>query len=439
VLSIPRPSVASPYARLSDANAYMLMYRKISHSSSPTPPVQTVSTATEQHVGAKVIGNPALTAHSTEMAPLTSIPASISSHQPKTLIVSDAGTHLDPSLPLPATISPCEPSSSHPVATGLAIFSGVFPLDSEIPQYIRDDVIKMEEEALEKQRKIEASRNKLELKVFWKNSEKTVFISRRQTLYELFQTIWYQFALADEEDFAMSVREVVVGDPVSSVDVDGISVVKDNEEELVGIGIGIVHDAEEKGKNDSIVGDMKEEREVKEEKDIKEEKEVVVDRKTILDEKEGSKEESESKQSESVDLFRCYLFSDEAAKQMRLRFYNMSSKIATDVFDFSSLSKTLDTLNFSSYRYLILETKKQKDVFTVYFSDGFDVLLEEFDSDLKEFKEARTVRLPKEGTLLNLKGNHTMRYHIISYSTAVDVDNLLFFCFALFCFVLLCF
>jgi hypothetical protein len=416
----------------------MLMYRKISHSSSPTPPVPTVRTATEQHgVGAEVIGNRTLTAHSIEMAPLTSIPASISSHEPDTLILSDDGTHLDPSLPFPANISPCEPSSSHPVATGLAIFSGVFPLDSDIPQYIRDDVIKMEEEAVEKQRKIEATRNKLELKVFWKNSEKTVFISRRQTLYELFQTIWYQFALADEEDFAISGREVVGGDPVSSVDVDDISVVKEKEEELVGIGIGMVRDAEEKGKNDSIVGDMKEEREVKEEKDIKEEKEVEVDSKLIMDEKEGNKEESASKQSESVDLFRSYLFSDEAAKQMRLRFYNMSSKIATDVFDFSSLSKTLDTLNFSSYRYLILETKKQTDVFTVYFSDGFDVLLEEFDSDLKEFKEARTVRLPKEGTLLNLKGN--VPYDFISYLIPLQLIFIIYSFIVLLCFALLCF
>jgi hypothetical protein len=416
MLSLPRPPVASPYARLSDANAYMLMYRKISHSSSPTPPVAPVSTGIEKHcVGAEVLNNLALTeqtAHSAE-SPLPSIPACISSHEPEPLIVSDASPHLNPSLPLRTSTSPSEDSSSRPEVTELTIFSGVFPLDSDIPQYIRDDVIKMEEEAVEKQKKIEATRNKLELKVFWKNSEKTVFISRRQTLYELFQTIWYQFALADEEDFAMRGSAVIGADLVSSVDVDDVSVVKDEEEVVA--GFGIVRDAEEKGKKNSLLGDVKEEREgeVKEEKDIKEEKEVQLENEIVTEKKEGSKEESASKQSESYDLFRSYLFSDEAAKQMRLRFYNMTSKVATDVFDFSSLSKTLDTLNFSSYRYLILETKKRTDIFPVYFSDGFDVLLEEFDSDLKEFREARTVRLPKEGTLLNLKGNHTVRHHVL--------------------------
>ena len=433
----------------------MLMYRKISHSSHPpTHPAPPTSTSIDQNdVGADADAGvdvgvdtavsevPVLIAHSAGSAALPSIPTliapptppSISSTEPHIILMSAASSVLEPPLPLPllpalpATALPPVGTTSLPEATESAIFSGVFPLDSDIPQYIRDDVIKMEEEAVEKQRKIEATRNKLELKVFWKNSEKTVFISRRQTLHELFQTIWYQFALADEEDFATTGREEeeeeADTDPTSSVDVDEMKVIndkdKDKEEDLIGIGIGIgiVRDAEEKGKQSVLGNDVKEEREVKEEKDTREDKEIDMDNKGVVDVREGTEEESAPKQSEDVDLFRSYLFSDEAAKQMRLRFYNMSSKVATDVFDFSSLTKTLDTLNFSSYRYLILETRKETDFFPVYFSDGFDVLLEEFDSDLKEFKEARTVRLPKEGTLLNLKGSVIILYCTILYYT----------------------
>ena len=108
-----------------------------------------------------------------------------------------------------------------------------------------------------------------------------------------------------------------------------------------------------------------------------------------------------------------HVFNEIVAQQMRLRFYNSSAKIVTDCFDFSMHSKSLESLNFSSYRHLLLETKNSSDVFEVYYSDGFDILIEEYDLEERTFRDTRTVRLPRLGTLSDLRGTR-IRYIFVS-------------------------
>ena len=111
---------------------------------------------------------------------------------------------------------------------------------------------------------------------------------------------------------------------------------------------------------------------------------------------------------------------------MRLRLYNASAKTASDAFDVTSILKTLESLNFNSYRPLILETKKSSSVFDVYHVDGFNILLEEFDLELNEFKEIRSVRMAKLGTLTDLKSKNINMYMNtnlnISINFIIDID-----------------
>ena len=215
-----------------------------------------------------------------------------------------------------------------------------FPNISDIPQYIRDDVLSMEKEALEKQKNLEILHNLLELKITWKNVVRTIVISRKETLRKLYEMMWSLFGIVDDPDFAAQKPG-----PFSC-----------SNSELI--------DATKIEINDAV-----------------DNVEAMADPQR--------------------------LFNETVAQQMRLRFYNSSAKIVTDCFDFSMHSKSLESLNFSSYRHLLLETKNSTDVFEVYYSDGFDVLIEEYDHDECTFRDTRTVRLPKLGTLSDLRGTRT--------------------------------
>jgi hypothetical protein len=302
--------------------------------------------------------------------------------------------------------------------------------------------MKMELEGIEKQKKLEELRNKLELRIRWKNGDRIVFASRSNTLYQLFEIIWNQFQLFNEEDF-QSYELDVIKDTKSDEDSNstGLNSIKckggvkssgsggseekkndiDNIDTCVDVKnanqdksesknenmINKVIDNHEKTSENKITGNYSEE---KIENNLKEEKET---------ESDGPRSSSfhtvpltvtnYSKTSNTV------LFSAKIAENMRLRLYNASAKTASEAFDATSIFKTLESLSFNSYRPLILETKKSTNSFEVYYADGFNILLEEFDLELKDFKEVRSVRMPKLGTLTDLKSKSITQYCILYY------------------------
>ena len=288
----------------------------------------------------------------------------------------------------------------------------------------------MELEGIEKQKKLEELRNKLELRIRWKNGDKIVFASRSNTLYQLFEIIWNQFQLFNEEDFQSYELDVI---EYTRRDEDSIEMNSIKCEEVVnGSGDGVcskeqsnnidnndacvdeknTNDDKSGSKNDNIINkaiDSHEKisenkrndnySEEKIENNLKEEKETESDvpRSSSSSHTVALTVTNYSKTSNIV------LFSAKIAENMRLRLYNASAKTASEAFDATSIFKTLESLSFNSYRPLILETKKSTNSFEVYYTDGFNILLEEFDLESKDFKEVRSVRMPKLGTLTDLK------------------------------------
>lgn len=234
--------------------------------------------------------------------------------------------------------------------------SSIFPTDSEIPMYIRDDVKKMEKEASEKQKAQDILRNKLDLKIHFKNSEKIFPVSKTNTLKQLFDKIWIEYSLFLEPEFDYT-------ETVEVLDVNNSSIgatEKENENSIDENN----ENSQNNGNNGDEIGG----------------KNVIIDTNNGIMTPENNYYEN-----------------------MRLRFYNITTKTSSDAFDIKSINKTLESINFSSYRYLLLEIKNKNNVFEVYHTDGFSITLEGYNSILNNFCNVRTVRLPKKSTLGDLR------------------------------------
>lgn len=302
--------------------------------------------------------------------------------------------------------------------------------------------MKMELEGIEKQKKLEELRNKLELRIRWKNADKIVFASRSNTLYQLFEIIWNQFQLFNEEDFQSYELDVIQNTKreegsnstvmnsikcEEGVNSSGSGASEEKNNNIDNVNTNINEDKIE-SKNDVMIdkvidnydktSENKRNENYSEEKienNLKEEKET---------ESDGPRSSSSShtvaltvtNYSKTTNIV---LFSAKIAENMRLRLYNASAKTASEAFDATSIYKTLESLSFNSYRPLILETKKSTNCFEVYYTDGFNILLEEFDLELKDFKEVRSVRMPKLGTLTDLKSKSIMKYFTTYYLLCV--------------------
>ena len=318
----------------------------------------------------------------------------------------------------------------------------------------------MELEGIEKQKKIEELRNKLELRIRWKNGDKIVFASRSNTLYQLFEIIWHQFQLFNEDDF-QSYELDVIQDKKNEKNTEVITMnevenklEKSRENYSCSEGKNKDNDIDDNKHfvNNDTSGNKNEDESKNENVEIKmsdddDDDKVDLNKiiKTFSDEDKPEKSLNKDKKMESIGpessseshpvaltvtnyskIQKIILFSPEIADNMRLRLYNASAKTASDAFDVTSILKTLESLNFNSYRPLILETKKSSSVFDVYHVDGFNILLEEFDLELNEFKEIRSVRMAKLGTLTDLKSKNINMYMNtnlnISINFIIDID-----------------
>jgi hypothetical protein len=89
---------------------------------------------------------------------------------------------------------------------------------------------------------------------------------------------------------------------------------------------------------------------------------------------------------------------------LRLRNYNVSAKVGTDIFEYETCEeKTLEEMMISAYRPLLLETRKLDARWDVYFADGVTLNVEEYDPTANTFKSARCVRLRKGSTCRDLR------------------------------------
>ena len=317
----------------------------------------------------------------------------------------------------------------------------------------------MELEGIEKQKKIEELRNKLELRIRWKNGDKIVFASRSNTLYQLFEIIWHQFQLFNEEDFQYHELDVIQdkknekNTEINTMDEIENKVEKSSQND--GCSEGKNKDTDNDDNKHFVDKDTSENEDEDEDENEDESKNESVTHKVSDDDKvdlnkiiktfsEEEKPEKSLKEDDGTEsngpgsssashtvaltvtnyskVQNKVLFSPEIAGNMRLRLYNASAKTASDAFDATSILKTLESLNFNSYRPLILETKKSSSLFDIYYADGFNILLEEFDLELNEFKEIRSVRMPKLGTLTDLKSKNINIDIIMNMNICMNIN-----------------
>ena len=253
--------------------------------------------------------------------------------------------------------------------------SGIFPEDSDIPLYIRDDVQKMGKEIIEKQKLQEALRNKLDLKISYKNEERTVHLLRSSTLQELFDEIWFQFSLFKESQFLTC----------TAIDDDDK---KENDEE----------NHIEKEKNTNILSERENSKNDINNIDDDNKKDNITS-KIIKSDKLPTNDLETPQNPVKTGVTSSIVQYGE----MRLRYFNITTKIPTDVFDIKSRTKTLESLGFSSYRYLMLQIKEKNEIWEEYYSDGFNILLEGFNSVTNDFCPVRSVRMAKNSTLKDLR------------------------------------
>ena len=249
---------------------------------------------------------------------------------------------------------------------------------------------------MEKQKAQEAFRNKLDLKIYYKNTEKTLHLLRSNTLQETFEKIWFEFSLFNESIFSNLIDE-------DKEEKDEGSSIKKEKNPITSSGI----DDDDNNKNDNDNNnhddnnnnnhDDNNNDNNKDNDDSKNKNNITGEtnkfEKVFMN---HTRTEQSSMRSEATSSIIQY-------DEMRLRYFNIATKIPTDVFDISSRTKTLESLGFSSYRYLMLQTKEKNEIWEEYHSDGFNILLEGFDSLKNDFCPVRSVRMAKNSTLKDLR------------------------------------
>lgn len=103
--------------------------------------------------------------------------------------------------------------------------------------------------------------------------------------------------------------------------------------------------------------------------------------------------------------------------RVRLRVFNTYHKVAGLPFSVQeSGEKTLDLLKISFNRELFIEVKGQEDEWEYYEVDGVNILMTEFDSVSRSFKDHVVMRMPRRSTLGELRKRVTPSH--------CDVDNI---------------
>ena len=250
---------------------------------------------------------------------------------------------------------------------------------------------------MEKQKAQEAFRNKLDLKIYYKNTEKTLHLLRSNTLQEMFERIWFEFSLFNESIFSNLIDD-------DKEENDEESSIKNEKNPITSSGNENDNNSDNNNKNNNNkdYNNDNNNKNKNNNNDNNNSDNNNVDNFTSETNKSEkvlinhTKTEESSLRAEAPSSIVQY-------HEMRLRYFNIATKIPTDVFDISSRTKTLESLGFSSYRYLMLQTKEKNEIWEEYHSDGFNILLEGFDSLKNDFCPVRSVRMAKNSTLKDLR------------------------------------
>ena len=300
-----------------------------------------------------------------------------------------------------AVASPADAIASNEHRPDTPLGCASIPDDDMVPEYIREDVRRTEAEAAEKEKVLEEQRNRLELKITFGDTERVIRATKQDTCHQLLLKLWDEWDLESEPAFAAW---------------------KAKKDRLKGGGV-VVEGSSGGGGEDSGGGGLDEINDDSRPPSSEEALEVsttappaavaVVPSSSssaaaaaaaALDDGDAPLSPTPPQDTNTDTNLDTNLDLDLPLSQCRLRFYNVSMKTCTDVFDdATSGTKTLEQLYFNSYRALLLEIRSPEDTFEVYYNDGFGLLVDEYDAIIGGMKPTRTVRVPRTCTVGVLK------------------------------------
>jgi hypothetical protein len=208
----------------------------------------------------------------------------------------------------------------------------------------------MEETTIKKQREVELQRNKLDLKIHWKDKENVVSVSKKNTLEELLEIIWDDFELYNEPGLGLQSELRLEEGSEGGLEGELESVLESESgfESKVESGFESESfvlkefldptDVEVLGLKDAQKEDKKENQKEDQKENQKE------------DQKEDQKQDQKEDQKWPINY-----------GQFRLRFFNIITKSYTDAFDITNGNRMLESLCFNSYRPMALEVRGKGD------------------------------------------------------------------------------
>jgi len=259
-----------------------------------------------------------------------------------------------------------------------------FPSDEVVPEYVHQIVREVEEKRLAKQLEEDEYRNRLNVKIYWNNLEHVLPCKRTDTYKDLMDRLWTHFNLQNQccrrnnaRTTSLDNRSIIDNDSLVSQNVSRLESTTNFPANMAVSTTSSV-----------IVEDNSE-------------ASVVSGTKSVSD----SVSSHTSKESDdSVDVRNLSAQTESKYDLFRLRNFNIYSKIKQETIDFEQCqSSNLAFLQFTDYKSYCLETRHPDESWELYYSDGYTILLQEFDSVTCSFKEVQSVRFKRNFTIRDLK------------------------------------
>lgn len=254
-----------------------------------------------------------------------------------------------------------------------------FPSDDLVPEHVKS-IIRQEEELKASRLKADLElKNRLFVRIVWNSVEHTIRCQRTDTYEALMETLWNTLKLdshCNNVSSNSSCSTQSLKSPAMVLDLPKPPADNDNGNNHIAT---VSAPRPDSPSSYGAVGDKSEVSEVTTVNDMNDFNEAV---------------SADGIPAPEVSKFSLF----------RLRSYNVHTFIKSEPIDFE-VSKliTLGDLGFSDYRTYMVETRKPGESWEVFYSDGFTLLLEEFDGVSFSFKDPRSVRFRKGFTLRDVK------------------------------------
>ena len=270
--------------------------------------------------------------------------------------------------------------------------------DAAVPEYIRL-AVQEEERAREKRRQEEEElRNRLNVRLFWHGKEHMVSARRTDTLRMFMRQVWRQLELRDHlREVAARHRRLQQKQRQIAAEAQ-----KEDEEEKKEKEQG--GEAETGPLNEAVTLSVTESGVSACEQVYASEGQSSTTTQTVSSTSHSGEHsdinnklpEACKKEDDDDDVVCFELF--------RIRNYNQHTHLKTDVFEFeTSADVELHDLPMNEYRCYLLETRAAEEEWEIYYVDGMSILIVEYDPNTNSLKDPRTMHVRKDCTLLDLR------------------------------------